>query len=64
MENDAVIHSPEFEVWWGDAMVIAICENFAPDEYVWHWDAPGVWLEKFNAGLSPRDAVMSVFCVH
>jgi hypothetical protein len=50
-----------FQVFFCDCVIFCAQNNVGPDDYVWDYYNPGIWLEKFNRGMSPEDAVNSVF---
>lgn len=50
-----------FESFFVECILICVNEFIAPDDYFFDLRNPGVWLNKFNFGMTPRDAVNSVF---
>lgn len=53
-----------FESWFVDCIAIAANNPACPEGYVWSLQAPGVWKERFDAGMTPEDAVFSQFFAH
>jgi hypothetical protein len=54
----------KFELFFVRCIQICAKEFIGPDDYVWDFNNPGIWLEKFKAGMTETDAVKSVFETH
>ncbi|HET8685114.1 MAG TPA: hypothetical protein VFM18_00460 [Methanosarcina sp.] len=53
-----------FEYWYVDCMMAGIENPRCPDDYLWDLDDCEEWIVLYNIGLSPKEAVSSVFCKH
>ena len=51
----------DFESFFVDCLMLAANDKSVPDGYIWDLSDCAVWQEKFNLGMSPDDAVKSVF---
>lgn len=51
----------DFEMFFVECVIICADENIGPDDYVWDLKNPGAWEDKFNLGMTPREAVASFF---
>lgn len=53
-----------FTMFFTQCIEICAKERIGPDNYLWDLRRPGIWLEKFKSGMTPTDAVKSVFKAH
>ncbi len=52
--------SPFFK-FFGDCVIYACGDARTPGEYLWDWRKPGPFVDYFNMGMSPKDAVLYHF---
>lgn len=53
-----------FEMFFVMCLEYCAINHVGPDDYKWDLQNPGIWLEKFKAGMTPVQACNSIFRSH
>jgi hypothetical protein len=54
----------DFEIWFSECVLICVHEHIGPDDYEWNLHDCKKWVDRFEAGLTSREAVTAEFGAH